>query len=116
MSRPILMGLLLAAASGMTAKADFILTNYGTGTATGSWAYSKAAGVGGDSSTFIPLRSYWSNESFQGYVNFDGNGKIDTVGSGIHDEDTVYIFRAFVTAATNTSVTILTGDDDGHAT
>lgn len=115
MKRSLLFCLVLVGISG-GAKADFVLSNYGTGTAARSWAYSTVVGVGDDSSSFIPLASYWSGATFQGYVNYDADGKISTVGSGIHDEETIYIFQTYVTSSIDTSITIVTGDDDGYAT
>jgi hypothetical protein len=102
---------------GISAKADFILSTYGTGTPIGSWAYSKQIGVGqGNSETYIPVKADYGKAVFQGYVQYDAQGVIVTRGSGVFGEDTIYVFRTYVTSTTDSTITILTGSDDGHAT
>jgi hypothetical protein len=102
-------------ATSRAAKGDFITTKFGSGTPVGSWAYSKAEGVGhGNDTTYMPVLNDWSPAVFQGYV-YRLPEVWNTVGSGIHDEDTIYVFRTFAMSTSDITIPMRLGGDDGHS-
>jgi hypothetical protein len=98
------------------AKADWILSTYGSGTPKDSWAYSKLVGAGhGNSSFYQPLRADWAGAVFQGYVHSDPTGAWNTIGAGTHDEDTIYVFKTYAISNRNQTIGLHFDGDDGHS-
>jgi hypothetical protein len=99
------------------ARADFIVSNYGSATPEGAWAYSTRPNVGkGNSTTYIPFRPDWAGlATFQGYVNSDAIGGWNNAFSGENDADTIYVFQTYVRADTTVTIPMFFTGDDGHA-
>ena len=104
-------------------RGDYITSVYGTATPDDAWAYYRAVGVGrGNSSTYVPVRAdYTGKEIFEGFVFYPGGGPSNPAAGWIHrepslyNEDTIRVFRTYVLSATDMSVPIVLGTDDGHS-
>ena len=108
--------IIFIATFGNKAEASFILSQYGSGNPTDSWGFSTRFGVGqGNSTTWLPHKSDWVGETFEGYVVSQANGGWTTLGSGESYPDAVYVFRTFVMSDHSMTIPLVFVGDDGHS-